>query len=101
MEKEPPQVRQLRLLVMVLIVVLILGFLAIVATIVIRLGIGGAPGQGVAVEQLALPAGEIVATGQGPGTLHVVLRGPDGVETLRIFHAGTGEEKSATVLQRP
>ena len=93
--------RQLRLLVMVLIVVLILGFLAIVATIVIRLGIGGASGQGVAIETLALPAGEIIATGQGPGTLHVVQRDTDGVETLRIFNAKTGEQKSATVLQRP
>ena len=93
--------RQLRLLVMVLIVVLILGFLAIVATIVIRLGIGGASGQGVAIETLALPAGEIIATGQGPGTLHVVQRDADGVETLRIFNAKTGEQKSATVLQRP
>ena len=92
--------RQLRLLVMALIVVLILGFLAIVATIVIRLGIGGATGQGVAVEALVLPPGEIVATGQGPGTLHVLRQGDDGVEMLHIFDADTGEQKSVTAIRR-
>lgn len=101
MDEEPPQVRLLRRLSMALIVVLILGFLTIVGTIVIRLGFGGAPGQGVAVETLVLPAGDIVATGQGPGTVHVVLRDAEGVERLLVFDAGTGERITATVLQRP
>ncbi|MFK7943063.1 MAG: DUF6476 family protein [Paracoccaceae bacterium] len=100
MESEPPQVRQLRLLVMVLIVVLILGFLTIVATIVIRLGIGAAPGQGVLVRELNLPAGEILATGQGPGTLHVLLRSPDGDDALHIFDASNGAVKSVTAITR-
>lgn len=100
-EEEPPQIRLLRRLSMLLIVVLILGFLTIVATIVIRLGFGGASGQGVAVETLALPAGEIVATGQGPGTVHFILRNEDGVERLLVFDAETGAQVSGTVLQRP
>ena len=93
--------RLLRRLSMLLIVVLILGFLTIVGVIVIRLGFGGASGQGVAIETLVLPEGEIVATGQGPGTLHVVLRNGDGQETLHIFDANSGAPVSATVIQRP
>ena len=42
-EEEPPQIRRLRVMVMVLLVVLMLGIVTIAATIVIRLGLGGAP----------------------------------------------------------
>lgn len=99
-EEEPAPLRRLRLLVMVLIIVLILGFVAMAGTIVIRLGLRGGA-ERVDIDQLTLPAGhDIVVTGQGPGTLHVVLRGPDGVETLHIYDARTGGYLSKTVISR-
>jgi hypothetical protein len=98
---EPPVVRRLRLLVMVLIIVLIVGFVAMVATIVIRLGFPDRSPVPIPVAQLVLPEGhDIVATGQGTGSVHVVLRGPDGGESLLVFDAETGEELSRTVLER-
>ena len=98
-EEEPPQVRQLRLLVMVLIVVLILGFLTIVGVIVIRLGLGGASGQGVAAPEIALPAGtEVLATGQGPGTVHFLVRTVTGTQHLLVFNAETGQALSRTAV---
>ena len=98
-EAEPPQVRRLRQMVMVLIVVLILGFVAMVGTIVIRLGVKGGA-EAVTAENLRLPDGaEIVATGQGPGTLHVVVR-QDGSELLIVFDKDTGEELSRTRIER-
>lgn len=98
-EEEPPQVRRLRLLVMTLIVVLIVGFLVIVGTIVIRLGVFGGDSGPVTAERFALPAGEIVATGQGQGTVLFVLR-DEGGERLLIYDAGTGALRSATPIER-
>lgn len=98
-EVEPAPLRRLRWLVNVLIVVLIVGFLAMVATIVIRLGFG-ATAERVALEELVLPDGaEIVVTGQGPGTLHMVLR-ENGVETLHIYDGRTGRLLSRTTITR-
>ncbi|MEM6621297.1 MAG: DUF6476 family protein [Pseudomonadota bacterium] len=105
-EEEPPKVRQLRLMAMVLMVVLILGFLAMVGTIVIRLGFGvgvdlGSAGGAVLVtaEALTLPPGEIVATGQSQsGVLFVIER--DGIERLVKVDAETGEILSDTPIVR-
>ncbi len=100
-EEEPPQVRRLRMLVMVLIVVLILGFVAMVGTIVIRLGFPDQRPQPIAADALSLPAGhDIIATGQGKGTVHVLLRDPDGSEMLYVFDARTGAELSKTAIIR-
>jgi hypothetical protein len=100
-EEEPPQLRRLRLLVMALIVVLMLGIVTIAATIVIRLGFPSVPVEPVPVEALTIPkAHEVIASGQGPGTVHLTLRGPDGVEALYVFDAETGKELSRTTLTR-
>lgn len=102
-EEEPPQLKRLRLLVTVLTIVLILGIVTIAATIVIRLGFGGMQSVpvGVLAEALSLPADhQIVATGQGPGTVHVVLQAPSGVQALHIYDAGTGSLLSKTQLTR-
>lgn len=100
-EEEPPQLRLLRRLVMALLVVLMLGIVTIAATIVIRLGFPGDPAEPVLAETLTVPPGhEVIATGQGPGTVHLTLRGPDGAQVLHIFDAGTGTELSRTALIR-
>ncbi|MEO1493618.1 MAG: DUF6476 family protein [Pseudomonadota bacterium] len=104
--EEPPFLRRLRLLVMVLIFVLIVGVLAIAGTIVIRLGFGigerpVAVPTAITAEEIILPeAHEIVATGQGPGVLHLVLRAEDGSEALYVFDAVSGREISRTPLVR-
>lgn len=99
-EVEPPALRRLRLLVMGLTIVLIVGFVAMVATIVIRLGFGGGA-EPVSADSISLPIdAEVVATGQGRGTLHFLLRSPDGTEALHIFDANSGDEISRTVLVR-
>ena len=87
---EPPHLKRLRQMVMVLLVVLMLGILTIAATIVIRLGFGGGA-DGVAAEGIVLPEGEIVSTGQGDGTVLFVVRRDD---------AKTGARLSATKVER-
>jgi hypothetical protein len=103
---EPPQVRRLRLLVTVLMVVLIGGMLVVVVTMVMRLGgLGGpdearAPGPVTAVA-FNLPAGaEVVSLGRGPGEVLILTRDPAGAETLRVFDAASGDETSATAIAR-
>ena len=98
---EPPQVRRLRLLVSVLMVVLILGTLTIAATIVIRLGFGFGDAAGpVSAEDFALPKGEILSVGRGSGTVIFVLRDSDGAERLVAFDERTGEPAGATTITR-
>jgi hypothetical protein len=102
---EPPQVRRLRLLVSALMVVLIGGMLIVVAAMVIRLGVLGAPDKAalgpVTAANLALPAGaEAVALGRGPGEVLILTRDAAGAETLRVFDAASGAEKSATPISR-
>jgi len=101
-EEEPPALRRLRLLVMVMMVVLMIGILTIAATIVIRLGFGGAAAtaEPVSASELIVPQGEVLATGQGPGTVHVLLRSPDGEEVLLVYDAGSGAQISATKVTR-
>lgn len=104
--EEPPFLRRLRLMVMVLIVVLILGVLTIAATIVIRLGFGAgdaprAEPTAISADGIILPSGhEVIATGQGPGTVHFLMRAPDGNEALYLFDEITGHEISRTPISR-
>lgn len=83
---------------------LIVGVLAIAATIVIRLGfgVGETVGGGrVRAESFALPAdAEIVAVGRGPGTVMFVLRAADGAEALHVFDDATGAPESRSAIAR-
>lgn len=104
---EPIALRRLRLLVTTLLIVLIVGFVTIVVTLVIRLsadGVIGDVGQmagPVGAEALILPEGEVISSvGQGAGTVLVVTRGVDGAETLRVFDATDGTQMSATPILR-
>ena len=102
---EPPQVRRLRLLVTLLMVVLILGMVVVAGAMVVRLGLVGSGGEGavapVTAEALRLPEGaDVVAIGQGRGGILVVTRDAQGAETLRVLDPETGAEKSATPIVR-
>ncbi|MEM9059350.1 MAG: DUF6476 family protein [Pseudomonadota bacterium] len=99
---EPPQVRRLRVLVMVLMVVLILGIVTIAVTIVIRLGIGGAQSvPPLAAEQIVLPEGAtITGLGQGTEGLLVSVTKADGSEWLRIHDAASGQLLRETAILR-
>jgi hypothetical protein len=101
---EPPRLRRLRWLVTALMVALIVGVLAIAATIVIRLGFGvgeAISGGPIRAERFALPAGaDIVAVGRGPGTVMFVLRDADGSEALHVFDDVTGEPASRSAIVR-
>jgi hypothetical protein len=101
---EPPQVRRLRLLVSALMVVLIGGMVVVAVTMVLRLGalngsdVAPAP---VNAAEFTLPEGaEVVSLGRGPGEVLILTRDPAGTETLRVFDAGSGAEKSATPITR-
>ena len=84
--------------------VLIVGVLAIAATIVIRLGFGvgeSFSGGPVRAERFALPEGaEIVAVGRGQGTVIFVLRAADGAESLYVFDARSGALESRSAIAR-
>jgi hypothetical protein len=101
---EPPQVRRLRLLVSVLMVVMIGGMVVVAVAMVLRLG--GLNGSEkaltpVSAAEFSLPeAAEVVSLGRGPGEVLILTRDPAGAETLRIFDSGSGAEKSATPVRR-
>ena len=100
---EPPQVRRLRLMVNVLLVVLMVGMLVVVAAMVLKLGaVGGAPKLApVTAEGLTLPAGaDVIAVGQGRAGVLVVTRDAAGAETLRAFDPASGAQVSATPILR-
>ena len=100
-EEEPPQLRRLRQMVMVLLVVLMLGIVTIAATIVIRLGLGGDGATPVTAASLTLPSDhQIVATGRGPGEVHVTMLAPDGTEVLIVLDEASGAELSRTLIIR-
>ncbi|MEL7154916.1 MAG: DUF6476 family protein [Pseudomonadota bacterium] len=101
-EEEPPQIRRLRVLVMVMMVVLMLGIVTIAATIVIRLGFGGEPSaQKLTAEAIALPSGaEITALGHGSDGVLVTIRRSDGTEALRLHDAATGDLVEETLIVR-
>ncbi len=79
--------------------------LVVAAAMVVRLGLfegqsEAAPGP-VSAEAFTLPEGaEVVAIGHAPGEVLLLTRGPDGAETLRVFDAASGAEKSATPVRR-
>jgi len=86
-------------------VVLIVGMVAVVAVMVIRLGtLGGtvsAVPRPVKADHLTLPRGaEIVAIGQGASGVLVVTRDGAGREMLRLFDPASGTETSATPIRR-
>lgn len=91
---------------MALMLVLIGGILVVVVTMVLRLGglsttdEAAAPGP-VAAEAFNLPEGaEVISLGRGPSEVLILTRDPAGAETLRVFDAETGAEKSATEIIR-
>ena len=101
-EEEPPHIRRLRVLVMVMMVVLMLGIVTIAATIVIRLGFGGEPSaQKLTADAIALPTGAVItALGHGPDGVLVTIRRQDGSEALRLHDAGTGALVHETRVER-
>lgn len=80
--------------------VLMLGVLAIAATIVIRLGFGFGGAGPVTADRFALPPGEIVAVGRGDGTVLFVLRDRGGTETLRVYDSTTGASAGESAITR-
>jgi hypothetical protein len=105
-ESGAPQVRRLRLLVMALTVVLIGGMVVVVVAMVVRLGaLGGAPeakvAEPVTADRFTLPAdAEVTSLGRGAAEVLMLTRDRSGVETLRVFDAASGDEKSATPIMR-
>lgn len=86
---EPAPLRRLRLLVNVLMAVLILGFLAVSAMLVIRLAdLGSSPSTGLAGTLAG--ADRLVGVGRAGGHVVVVLEEADGARRLLAFDAPTG-----------
>ncbi len=85
-------------------VVLIGGMVVVAVTMVLRLGGLGSPDKApapVGATEFALPeAAEVVSVGRGPGEVLILTRDPAGAETLRVFDAASGTEKSATPITR-
>ena len=94
---EPPRLRQLRWLVNALTATLIVGVIAIVTLLVIRLGpVPQAPRLPPAVR---LPAGESArAVTFGSGWLAVVTVDDGGRERIRVLDARTGDERAVTEI---
>ena len=85
-------------------VVMIGGMVVVAVALVLRLGsLGGsdaAPGP-VGAAGFTLPEGaEVVSLGRGPGEVLILTRDSAGAETLRVFDAASGAEKSATPIER-
>lgn len=91
----PPGLRALQRLVTVLTVVMIAGFLVLIGAFVMRLN-AGAP---VAPDTLEVPEGaEPLAFTQGSDWVAVVVRGPDGAESIRVHDRLTGRLRQEIVL---
>lgn len=87
---EQPALRRLRLLVTTLMVTLIIGFVIIVATLVIRLT--ATPPPFVLPDDITLPAGETAsAVTFGDGWIAVVTTDTEGAQKIRILNRLTGE----------
>jgi hypothetical protein len=101
---EPPQVRRLRLLVSVLMVVMIGAIVVVVISLVRGIGaldLSKTALEPVSAEQFSLPVdAEAITLGRGLGEVLILTRDPAGIETLRIFDAATGAEISATPITR-
>lgn len=92
----PPGLRALQRLVTVLMVVMIMGFLVLVAALVMRLNAGGPELPGT----LALPDGaEPAAFTQGSDWVAVVVRDEAGGERILIYDRLTGRLRQAIALE--
>jgi hypothetical protein len=96
---EPPRLRQLRLLVTALTLTLILGVIAIVALLVIRLGaLGG--GRVVLPDEIRLPASEKArAVTLGTDWIAVVTVDGDGQERVRVLDRNTGADRGSIEIR--
>ena len=95
---EPPRLRQLRLLVNALTATLILGVIAIVALLVIRLAPG--PALPPLPPEVRLPAGESArAVTFGDGWLAVVTVDGAGRERIRVLDRATGEQRGLAEIR--
>ncbi|MEM0988568.1 MAG: DUF6476 family protein [Pseudomonadota bacterium] len=102
-EEEPPKVRRLRLMTMSLMGVLMVGFVFMVAVIVIKVGFGGfiPTAEPALSKAFGLPRhGEVVATGQGKGTVLFLIRDSGGGETLWVHDSRTGDILSQSRIVR-
>jgi len=102
---EPPKLRFLRRMVVALTATLMVGVLAIAASIVITVSRDRAPaplaGGADLAASIALPAGEtLVAAAASGGVLTVATRSGEGAETLRLFDAATGAALGAVAVTR-
>jgi hypothetical protein len=94
---EPPRLRQLRWLVNALTATLIVGVIAIVTLLVIRLG--PTPTVPRLPPSVRLPAGESArAVTIGKGWLAVVTVDGEGQERIRVLDARTGAERAVTEI---
>jgi hypothetical protein len=94
---EPPRLRRLRRLVTLLTATLIVGVIATVGLLVIRLS-ALAPAPALPPE-IALPAGEQArAVTLGEGWLAVVTVDGAGRERIRLLDAATGAERAVTEI---
>lgn len=90
---EPPRLRHLRWLVNTLTATLILGFIVIVAVLVIR--IAALPDPIPLPEEVALPEGERAqAVTLGADWIAVVTRDAQGAERIRVLDRATGAERT-------
>ena len=78
----------------------------VVVAVAMVLGLGALKGPDkaptpVSATEFALPSGaEVVSVGRGLDEVLILTRDAAGAETLRIFDAGSGVEKSATAIAR-
>ncbi|MFO1143381.1 MAG: DUF6476 family protein [Amaricoccus sp.] len=97
---EPPRLRQLRWLVNALTATLIVGVIAIVTLLVIRLG--PTPPSPRLPPSVRLPAGESArAVTFGSGWIAVVTIDGDGQERIRVIDSRSGEERAVTEIAPP
>lgn len=95
---EPPRLRHLRWMVNALTVTLILGVVAIVVLLAIRLPRLSSPPPPLP-ETLTLPAGETArAVTLGTGWIAVVTEDETGAERIRVFDRATGAERAVTEI---
>ena len=94
---EPPRLRQLRRLVTLLTATLIVGVIATVGLLVIRLSmLPSAPGLPA---EIALPPGESArAVTLGEGWIAVVTVDAAGRERIRVLDRATGAERALTEI---
>lgn len=96
---EPPGLRRLRRLVTGLTATLIVGMIAVVALLVIRLAALEPPAPALP-PAIALPAGETArAVTLGTGWVAVVTADAAGVERVRVFDAADGAPRGEIAIE--